>query len=186
MHNHWVRYLLYLLLIAGLVSACTPEMLAAPLAQVTSTAAPTTAPQAAAPSPAPTNPAATAPTAPASAASPAPTQKPTLALAATVLPDKTQVPAMNDVPMPLPLDAFSQSQVDQAKADLAKHLAIQSSQIELISFSSVTWPDSSLGCPKPGMAYAQVMVDGYRIRLKASGQVYEYHGAGGKPAALCQ
>ncbi|MDD5371523.1 MAG: hypothetical protein PHQ40_20790, partial [Anaerolineaceae bacterium] len=58
--------------------------------------------------------------------------------------------------------------------------------IEIVDASSVTWPDSSLGCPKPGMVYTQVLVDGILIRFRVGGQIYEYHGGGGSPASLCK
>ncbi len=93
---------------------------------------------------------------------------------------------MNEIPVPTPLNPQMQALVDQAKADLAKRLSISSAQVELVSISYVTWPDSSLGCPQPGMAYTQVTVDGTLIRLKAGGQTYEYHGGGSKLPFLCQ
>ena len=37
------------------------------------------------------------------------------------------------------------------------------------------WSDASLGCPQPGMAYAQVITPGFRIALEAQGQLYQYH-----------
>ena len=93
---------------------------------------------------------------------------------------------MNDVPIPTPLDASLQAMLTQVKDDLAKRLSIDPSKIELVEMSSVTWPDGSLGCPKPGMAYTQMLVDGMRIRLKAGSQVYEYHSGGSRPAFLCE
>ena len=93
---------------------------------------------------------------------------------------------MNEVLVPTPLDPPLQAMVSQVKADLAQRLSIDISKIELVEMSTVTWPDSSLGCPKPGMAYAQVMVDGLRIRVKAGDQVYEYHSGGSKPAFFCK
>jgi hypothetical protein len=44
----------------------------------------------------------------------------------------------------------------------------------------VTWPDGALGCPEPGMAYTQALVDGYRVILTVGGQRYDYRvGRGG-------
>ena len=39
----------------------------------------------------------------------------------------------------------------------------------------VEWRDASLGCPKPGVDYIQVLTPGYVIKLEAAGSVYEYH-----------
>ena len=43
------------------------------------------------------------------------------------------------------------------------------------SVEAVQWPDSSLGCPQPGMLYAQVVTPGYLIVLAVEDQTYEYH-----------
>jgi hypothetical protein len=37
------------------------------------------------------------------------------------------------------------------------------------------WPDSSLGCPQPGMAYAQVVTEGYIIEVEVEGERIEFH-----------
>lgn len=60
-------------------------------------------------------------------------------------------------------------------ADLAKRLGIDASQIEAVRIEPVDWPDTSLGCPQPGQAYAQVITPGYLVILTAGGQEYEYH-----------
>ena len=39
------------------------------------------------------------------------------------------------------------------------------------------WPDTSLGCPEPGYAYAKVMVPGYRFTFSYDGSLYEVHTA---------
>jgi hypothetical protein len=68
-----------------------------------------------------------------------------------------------------------QSLVDQARDDLSQRLDIPTSEISLQSVEAVEWPDASLGCPQPGMMYAQVVTPGYRIILSAAGQNYQYH-----------
>ncbi len=93
---------------------------------------------------------------------------------------------MNEVPIPTPYPPGVEQAVNTARADLAKRLAVDPSQVVVMGVSSVTWPDASLGCPQPGMAYAQVMVDGYIVRLQANGQVYEYHGGGSRAPFLCK
>jgi len=99
----------------------------------------------------------------------------------------TQVtPVMNEVPIPTPLDPSLEKIVTQAKDDLAQRLAIDPAQIELVEAASVTWPDGSLGCPQPGMMYTQVQVDGLRLRFRAGGRIYEYHGGGGRAPCLCE
>jgi hypothetical protein len=80
----------------------------------------------------------------------------------------------------------AQPLVDQAIADLAQRLSIGASEIELVRFEAVTWPDSSLGCPQPDMAYMQVLVEGYLIVLRAGQDTYEYHGSGARGPFFCE
>ncbi len=73
----------------------------------------------------------------------------------------------------------------RAVADLARRLGINANSIQVVSFEAVTWPDSSLGCPQPGLQYAEALVEGYLVKLRAGDKVYEYHGAGTSPPILC-
>jgi hypothetical protein len=75
--------------------------------------------------------------------------------------------------------------VAQAKADLAERLGIDAAQVTVVSSTSVTWPDGSLGCPKPGMHYTQALVEGSRTVLEAGGKQYDYHAGNGRPPFLC-
>lgn len=80
-----------------------------------------------------------------------------------------------------PLDSL----VAQAVADLARRLSIEPSRIERLEAVAVTWPDGSLGCPREGMLYPQVLREGARIRLRANGTEYRYHSGQGRPPFLC-
>lgn len=62
-----------------------------------------------------------------------------------------------------------------ARTRLAEELGVDPSQVEIASVQSVQWSDTSLGCPEPGMAYAQVITPGYRIVLEVDGTAYEVH-----------
>jgi len=55
------------------------------------------------------------------------------------------------------------------------------------TYSSTSWPDSSLGCPVPGQAITPGLVPGYRWDFTFDNMVrYEVHsGLGGTPAVLC-
>ncbi|GAB4282497.1 MAG: hypothetical protein Kow0080_36430 [Candidatus Promineifilaceae bacterium] len=70
-------------------------------------------------------------------------------------------------------------------ADLSAKLGIDAAQIKVVAFEEVTWRDSSLGCPQPGMAYLQVLSEGYRIVLQANGQNYDYHTNMSNQFVLC-
>lgn len=86
-----------------------------------------------------------------------------------------------------PVDPGFQLLIDQAVMDLAQRLSIPTSQIILVEAKSVVWPDSSLGCPQPGMAYLQVPEDGALIVLQVvEGILYEYHTGGNRGLFLCE
>lgn len=73
----------------------------------------------------------------------------------------------------------------QARSDLAQRLTISADSIRLTRTEAVEWPDTSLGCPKPGFMYAQVVTPGYRIVLEAGGKTYEYH-SDRQQVSLCE
>jgi hypothetical protein len=76
--------------------------------------------------------------------------------------------------------------VQAAKKDLARRLNVRQESIELAgAIEDVTWPDTSLGCPEPGMMYAQVLTPGYRFKLQSGGKPYDYH-TGKGVVKLCE
>jgi len=68
---------------------------------------------------------------------------------------------------------------------LARDLAIDAAAITFVSAAAVEWNDSSLGCPKPGLSYLQVITPGYRMVFEAQGRTYEYHTDMGKRVVRC-
>ena len=128
-----------------------------------------------------TAPTATASPTPEAALEPAPTSTPQPAPAATVAPPP-EAPVEEQVAVPegaAPLVAL-------ARADLAAHLGADAGQIALLSVEAVEWRDSSLGCPQPGMMYAQVITPGYRVVLGVGSQTYEYHTSTRTSVVLCE
>lgn len=75
--------------------------------------------------------------------------------------------------------------VEEARRDLAARLGIELAEIRVVEARTVTWPDSSLGCPEPGRMYLQVLTPGYRIILEARGERYTYHAGRQGPPFLC-
>ncbi len=72
--------------------------------------------------------------------------------------------------------------IEAALDDAANRSTTARADIQVTSAEPVTWPDGSLGCPKPGMLYTQALVAGYRIVLQAGDLVVNYHAAArGKP-----
>lgn len=76
--------------------------------------------------------------------------------------------------------------VEFAIADLAARLGVDESAIAIVYVEAVTWPDGSMGCPQPGMAYTQVLVDGMRVVLSVGGVEYAYHSGGDREPFLCE
>jgi len=85
-----------------------------------------------------------------------------------------------------PADAGVQNLINKAVADLAQRLSIPVTQIKLMEAREIIWPDASLGCPQPGIVYAQVPVNGLLIRLGVGKEMYFYHTAGTADLFLCE
>ncbi len=75
--------------------------------------------------------------------------------------------------------------INYCMQDLAGHLGIDASTIQLVSHASVYWPDTSLGCPQPGRMYAQVLTPGRHILLEVAGVQYSYHASKSGDFARC-
>ena len=90
-------------------------------------------------------------------------------------------------PLPsFPATPNLQSLIEKAKDDLAQRLSIAITQINIVDAKEATWSNSSLGCPQPGMLYADVLTPGYLILLSANGQDYEYHAGKGSVIFYCE
>ena len=76
--------------------------------------------------------------------------------------------------------------IRQAVEDLARRESVSPSDIAVESFEEVVWPDTSMGCPHPGMRYRQVPQDGARITLRVERGLREYHSGGNGAPFLCQ
>jgi len=74
---------------------------------------------------------------------------------------------------------------DLAVDALAAELGVPQDRISVLSVTAVDWPDSSAGCPKPGMSYLTVMTPGHKIMLEVDDRTYAVHEARGT-AFVCQ
>jgi hypothetical protein len=95
----------------------------------------------------------------------------------------TPTPAPTATQVELPDEA--ERVVRRAIEDLAQRLGLDGDRISLVTVEAVEWSDASLGCPQPGMVYAQVIVPGFRVKLEAGGQEYTYHSDAGQLVVLC-
>ncbi len=83
-------------------------------------------------------------------------------------------------------DAGLEQLVGQATADLGERLSIGEDAVEVTRAERVTWRDSSLGCPEPGMMYMQALQPGVLIELRAGGKSYRYHSTPDGPSRYCE
>jgi len=78
------------------------------------------------------------------------------------------------------------SLIERAVNDLAQRTNLPIEDIKLLEARPVIWADASLGCPQPGMVYAQVLTPGFLIRLEAEGRTFEYHAGRGTALVWCE
>jgi hypothetical protein len=74
--------------------------------------------------------------------------------------------------------------VAQAKADATSRTNTSANAWTVLDVEPKEWPDASLGCPKPGVMYIQVVTRGYLIILSSGGRTLEYH-ASAASVAYC-
>lgn len=106
--------------------------------------------------------------------------------APTAVPTPIPVSITEETLLPTPADPLLQTMAQTATDDLAQRLSVPKDQIKFIEASSVTWSDGSLGCPKPGVAYIQMLVTGYLVVLESGGTRYEYHADDRGNISYCQ
>lgn len=70
--------------------------------------------------------------------------------------------------------------VEMAIDDLVSQLKVDRSRIEFTKATTQTFGNTSLGCPKPGVMYAQVLTPGYTIELMYLDKTFIYHGGSNK------
>lgn len=66
------------------------------------------------------------------------------------------------------------SMLSKCRADLAKRLKVKTDDIKLANMESTTWPNTALGMPEIGRAYAQVLTPGSRIILQVGNRDFIY------------
>jgi len=68
-----------------------------------------------------------------------------------------------------------QSLIRTVSDDAARRSGVDAGRVRVLEAGAVTWSDGSLGCPEPDRMYTQALVPGYRIRVEAGGQQFDYH-----------
>jgi hypothetical protein len=64
--------------------------------------------------------------------------------------------------------------VENARKDLAQRLKIDAGNIKESSVEDADFPDMALGAPEDGEMSGMMITRGWRIKLEAQGQTYEY------------
>ena len=64
--------------------------------------------------------------------------------------------------------------VENARNDLAKRLKIDAADVKEQSVEDADFPDMALGAAEAGEMSGQMITRGWRIKLEAQGQTYEY------------
>ena len=65
-------------------------------------------------------------------------------------------------------------------ADHADH-----ADVVVLEARDVTWRDSGLGCPAPGISYLQRLTEGFLVVLRVGARRVEYHSGPSGPARFC-
>lgn len=83
-----------------------------------------------------------------------------------------------------PLTEVSTAKWTAIEADLAQRGV--TGEPTLVTAERVTWSDGALGCPKPGQAYTQALIDGTRVVVTVDGTPYDYRFGDGDTPVLCE
>ena len=78
------------------------------------------------------------------------------------------------------------SVLDPILADAASRSGVAVDRLVVVTALSITWSDGSMGCPEPGQVYTQVILEGYRVSIRADTTTYDYRGAGMNGFKLCK
>jgi PDZ domain-containing secreted protein len=75
----------------------------------------------------------------------------------------------------LTIPGEAQEIVSHVRQDLAEQLNVSADRVQVVAIEAEEWADTSLGCPREDVMYAQVITPGYRVTLDVEGTAYTYH-----------
>ena len=76
--------------------------------------------------------------------------------------------------------------MDEIIADLVERTGAERDEIQVVRAEAVVWNDASLGCPKPGEFYIQMLINGYWVVLEVQGMEYDYRVSDKGSFKLCE
>jgi hypothetical protein len=82
--------------------------------------------------------------------------------------------------------ADPQPAVEAALRDAAARLGVKPDDLKVDRVEPRQFGDSSLGCPKPGLMYSQIVTPGFVILISGAGKQLEYHADTRGQVVLCQ
>jgi hypothetical protein len=99
-------------------------------------------------------------------------------------------PSGTPAPRSTPKSSQPQTQVPQAILgsilnEASKLANVPREHLVIVRAEAVVWSDGSLGCPEPGMEYAQALVRGYWVVVNAAGQEYDFRAGNDGNFRLC-
>ena len=71
-------------------------------------------------------------------------------------------------------------------AFLGEQFKIAAGAVTVKEVTPMTWPDASLGCPRIGVMYIQVVTPGYQVVLDADGHTFTFHTDAKDRVVLCK
>jgi hypothetical protein len=90
------------------------------------------------------------------------------------LPTSTPDPSRSADPM---IGGIPDALLADIMADAAERAGLPAGELEVVAAEAVTFNDGSLGCPQPGMAYTQALVDGYHVVIGTPNGELDYRAA---------
>jgi len=76
--------------------------------------------------------------------------------------------------------------LEEIIADLVQRSGTSREDIQVVKAEAIVWNDGSLGCPKPGEFYIQILVSGYWIVMQVKGVEYDYRASDNGHFILCE
>ena len=84
------------------------------------------------------------------------------------------VQAISDA-APAQASAAKEAAARLAVDTLSKKLSVEPDSVEVVHMAAMEWPNSSLGCPRAGMEYLQVITPGWLALLQTGKKAYRVH-----------
>jgi hypothetical protein len=107
----------------------------------------------------------------------------------TPTPSQTSPPILASIEPPdaLPVaDEVPDKILEEVSADLIKRTGANQADIQVVKAEAIVWNDGSLGCPKEGEVYIQILIKGYWVVLEVEGTKYDYRASDKGDFKLCE